>query len=187
MKNGLKILTFILYSAIIFMIHNFIILSGFAILNIFLMNYMKVNIRKSIHIIKNVTLFILLAAVINLMMDGVISAVLIVIRLLLVCNAVDIFRYMMSSMELADAIEKIISPLKILKVNPKDVSLIICIGVAFIPIFAKEVRETKYALKAKGMKIGISSTKIMLKQLFYSAFEKTNEVSNSLKAKGYVE
>jgi energy-coupling factor transport system permease protein len=132
--------------------------------------------------------FILLAALINFLAGDTREAVLVTVRLVLVCNITGVFRRVVSSMELAHGIETLFLPLKIFKIKPGDISLMICICVAFIPVLQREMKEILYGLKAKGIKMpALRGVKYLFKPFFFGLFRRTGEIALALKAKGYTD
>lgn len=89
----------------------------------------------------------------------------------------------MSYTNLANAIEILVYPLKIFKVKPKEIGLIICMAVVFIPILKNELIEIKDALYIKGTK----KIRYILKVFFISVLQRIDELEISLKAKAYEE
>lgn len=191
MKATLKLIILLTYTIAVFFIENYIILSIIALLNIILMLLFKVPKLKALKNIYFLSFFILFTAVINFLVSDANTAILIAIRLILVCNFTYTFTFIFSPMELAKAIEFICFPLKILGINPKDIGLIINIALTFIPILSNELSQIKYALKAKGITLGgintIKSIKYIMKPLIYGILKRTNELEYALRAKGYSE
>lgn len=154
MKATLKLIILLTYTIAVFFIENYIVLSTIALLNILLMLLFKVPKLKALKNIYFLGFFILFTAVINFLVADANTAILIAIRLILVCNFTYTFTFIFSPMELAKSIEFVCFPLKIFGINPKDISLIINIALTFIPILSNELSQIKYALKAKGVKLG---------------------------------
>lgn len=153
MKATLKLIVLLTYTIAVFFIENYIVLSIIALLNILLMLLFKVPKLKALKNIYFLSFFILFTAVINLLVADTNTAILIAIRLILVCNFTYTFTFIFSPMELAKATQILCFPLKIFGINPKDISLIINIALTFIPILSNELSQIKYALKAKGVKL----------------------------------
>ncbi len=191
MKETLKLLILLVYTVLIFFISNYLILGIIAICNIVLMILFKVPKLKALKNIYFLSFFILFTAVINYFLVDMQTALLIIVRLILVCNFTYTYQYILSATELSKAIEILCFPLKLISINPKDVSLIISIAITFVPILSNEFVQTKYALKAKGLsKQNNSITKRLqytLKPILYSILRRTGEVEYSLKSKGYTE
>lgn len=191
MKSTIKLLILLTYTIAVFFIENYIALSIIAILNIMLMILFKVPKLKALKNIYFLSFFIIFTAIINFLVSDINTAILIAVRLILVCNFTYTFRTIFSPMELAKAIEILLFPLKIFGINPKDISLIINIALTFIPILSNEFTQIKYALKSRGIEMSginkIKSIKYMMKPLLYGILRRTNEVEYALKSKGYVE
>lgn len=187
MKNLLKLLSFILYVSLIFFIENNILLLFSIFINIVITIISNSKIKT---IIKGTSAFlpiILFTLVINSLVINVKLGIKISLKLLLVCNMTCIFSKNMRYMELADAIEKLFYFTKFIGVNPKDVSLIVCIALNFIPILKDEICQMKNALKSKGYKINLKNSKLLYKMFFNSIIRRINDIENALKAKAYQE
>ena len=191
MKSTIKLLILLTYTIAVFFIENYIALSIIAILNIMLMILFKVPKLKALKNIYFLSFFIIFTAIINFLVSDINTAILIAVRLILVCNFTYTFRTIFSPMELAKAIEIFLFPLKIFGINPKDISLIINIALTFIPILSNEFTQIKYALKSRGIEMSgintIKSIKYMMKPLLYGILRRTNELEYALRAKGYNE
>lgn len=191
MKSTIKLLILLTYTIAVFFVKNYLVLAIIAILNIILMILFKVPKLKALKNIYYLSFFIMFTAVINFLVDNINSALLIAVRLILVCNFTYTFKTIFSPMELAKAIETLCFPLKIFGINPKDISLIINIALTFIPILSNEFMQIKYALKSRGVAMSginkVKSIKYMMKPLLYGILRRTNEVEYALKAKGYNE
>ena len=189
MKNIIKFILFLIYVIGIFFIDNYYILAGICLFNVLLILITKINIKKAIINLIKLLPFILFTSLINLILIDVKSTILITVRLILVCNISYIFSKTITYLEFADIIEKLFYPLKIFKINPKEISLIVTIALSFMPIMKDELFQIKNVLKVKG----INSTKINLiknmnlvfKPFFISVLQRINEMEYSLKSKGY--
>ncbi len=190
MKNIIKFLVFICYSILIFFINNYIVLGIITIINAILIVILKLNFKDVIKKLLKLFVFIGFTIIINIIVESIDYAILIAIKLLLICNITYIFSKTITYMEFAEVIEKIFYPLKIFKIDSKNVGLIICISIAFIPILQKELEELKNALKIKGFKINLinilKNINIISKPFFISILRKVNELENSLAIKGYM-
>jgi len=80
------------------------------------------------------------------------------------------------------------TPLKIFKISPTDISLLINIAITFIPIFLREIEQSVLSLQNKGLKrYSIDNIKYTFKFLLTSIFKKTNSIELTLKNKNYIE
>ena len=149
----------------------------------------KINIKKAIKSLIKLMPFILFTVVINLIFVDLEFAILIGVRLILVCNISYVFSKTISYTEFGEVIEKLLFPLKIFKVNPKEIGIIITIALSFMPILKDELLQIKNSLKAKGMNMTninlIKNANLIFKPFFVSVLQRINEVEMSLRAKGY--
>ena len=190
MKNIIKFVLFLIYVIGIFFIKNYIILVVIAIFNISIMLISKINLKKAIINLIKLFPFILFTALINLIFASLEDAILITVRLILVCNISYIFSKTITYLEFAEIIEKIFYPLRIFKINSKDVSLIVTIALSFMPIIKNELFQMKNVLKVKGInptKINlIKNMNLVFKPFFISVLQRVNEIETSLKEKAYI-
>lgn len=128
-------------------------------------------------------IFILFTVLINIIASDINLGILIGIRLILVCNITYTFSKVLSYNEFANAIEILSYPLKIFGIKPKDMGLLMCMAIAFIPIFKDELQQIKNALYIKGTR----KIKYILQIFFISVFKRIGELEMSLKAKAYEE
>lgn len=187
--NIIKFVFFLLYIISIFFIKNNIALIGALIINIILILIYKINLKKLLNSLNKISIFVLITALINVFVVDINYAILIGIKLILVCSITYIFSTTLSYMEFATVIEILSYPLKLIGVNPKDIGLLITIALSFIPILKEELSRIKYILLVKGFKINtiniLKNTNIIFQPLFVSIMERINEIEYSLKAKGY--
>ena len=189
LKNIIKFILFLIYVVGIFFINNYIILGIIAIFNLILMIISKINVKKSIINLIKLLPFILFTAVINLIFANLDFAILITVRLILVCNMSYIFSKIITYLEFAEVIEKLCYPLKILKINPKEIGLIITIALSFMPIMKDELFQMKNVLKVKGINLSkinlIKNINLIFKPFFISVLQRVNEIEITMMAKGY--
>lgn len=192
LKNIINILilfSFIILSFITFYINNaYYYLSllitltlGFIIKKINIIDILKFNI----YILFS---FVLIIFIFNLIFMDLYSSLNILIKLILVCNLSFILSIYLPSYKLINTINLILKPLSYLKINTNSISLIITIGITFIPILINEITKIRTSLVAKGLKYNsISNIFNMIKILLPNLFKKINEIDNSLAAKGILE
>lgn len=187
MKNLILLLLFIAYTTSIFFISNWIVFLGFICINLMLILAFKLSFRRVFVNLYKVTPIILITFIFNLLFGYLEEAILISIRLYIVCNMTFIFTYNMGTTNILIALENLFLPLKIFEISPTDLSLMINIAITFIPVIFRELEQTSLALKNKGLKsYSISSMKYTFKLLIISIFKKTNEIEFTLKSKNYI-
>ncbi len=81
---------------------------------------------------------------------GVFSAVFIIVRIIALILFSSLLTYTTSPTALADAIERLLSPLKIFKVNVNSLSMMMTIALRFIPTLIEEIDIIMSAQKARG-------------------------------------
>ena len=187
MKNVIKVLLFLAYTISIFLIKR----DEFAVIvlaiNFLLTIALKISIKGEIGNVLSVIALIIFTAFLNVIVVDVRTGIMIGIKLILVCNVTYIFSRMMNYTELADALEKIFSVFKVLKINSKNLSLMICICISFIPTINKQIKQVRDALKAKGIKLNIKNCRLIFEPIVISLLKRVDEIESSLKAKAYEE
>ncbi len=90
---------------------------------------------------------------------------------------------------LKEAFTYLLAPLRIFKVNTNNLTLIISISLAFIPIMIDEATIIKYSLKSKGFAFNfknvITRPQIFLITYLNSLFNRIDELERSLIVKGF--
>lgn len=185
----IEFLIFITYTIIIFFISNYYLLIILFIINIFLTIVLKESIKKVGIMILKLMPIIIFTSIINAIWTNIEFGLLIGIRLILVCNVTYIFSKKITPHKLQYIITTILKPLKILKIDSREIGIIVCIGITFIPIIQKEIQELKYSLRAKGYQINfkniIKKPNYILVPLITSILQRINEIEASLLSKGY--
>ena len=191
MKNLIKFILFITYTILIFLINDFKLLLIPLFINIICIIILKLNIKNMLINLLKLSIFILFTIIVNFIVESIEYALIVAFKLLLICNITYIFSKSISYMEFAKVIENIFYPLKIFKIEPKNIGIIVCIALAFIPILKKELEELKYVLKIKGFKISLinilKNISVISKPFFVSILRKVNDIENTLLIKGYVQ
>lgn len=145
----------------------------------------KVNIVKAIQNLLAISPLILLATIINIFVVEPKYGILIGVRLILVCNITYTFSKVLSPVQIAKVIEMLVYPLKIFRINPADIGLIVTIGISFLPILRDTFNQNMMALKVKGVKLKPTNIIVSLRPIFISTLKRVDEIEYALKAKGY--
>lgn len=187
----LKLIILLFFTVAVFFINNYLVLGIIAISEVLLIIVLKV---KKVNMLKTMLYllpFIVFTGLINYILVDLNVALLITVRLYLVCIFTYIYKTILTPIEISEAIQNICYPLKLIGINPKDISLIVSIGIAFVPIIQNELRQITYALKLKGVNLKsfhiIKNLQYILKPLLCSTLRRTNELEYALKLKGYTE
>lgn len=182
---------FLIYTVGIFFINNYIVLALISIFNLFLMIVAKINVKNALNNLFKLLPFILFTAIVNILFADLQFAILIGLRLILVCNLSYIFSKTITYTEFGEVIEKLMYPFKIFGINPKEIGLVITIALSFMPIMKSELGQMRNVLKIKGIRPTnfniLKNLSLIFKPFFISVLQRLNEVEMSLKAKGWQE
>ena len=117
--------------------------------------------------LKPMLIFIILTAVLNLLYtkggrlllswkfihiytEGIKSAVFMALRIILLICGSFLLTYTTSPIALTDALERLLSPLKYIKVPVHELAMMMCIALRFIPTLIEETDKIMSAQKARG-------------------------------------
>lgn len=190
MLAGIGLIVFLIYASLIFFIKIYYLLGAILCINIILMIILKVSFIKTFKFLARLMPFIVFTSVLNIFLGDVELGALIGIRLILVCNITYVFSCKMTPKKIQSALENVLIPLKLFKVNTKDIAIMVSISIAFIPIMQKEIQNVKYSLRAKGFCINLKNMirrpNIVLVPLITSIIKKTDDIEKSMISKGYL-
>lgn len=185
-----QMLAFLVYASSIFFINEYYLLGIIFLVNLFLMLILKIRLKKAFIFIVKLMPFILFTGVLNLILGGLQLGIIITIKLILVCNTTFVFSENMTPKKIQIAIEKLCFPLKIFKINPRNIGIMVSISIAFIPIMQREMQNLKYSLNAKGFKCDLRNIlgkpSVILLPLIVSILKKTDEIEQSMVSRGYM-
>jgi energy-coupling factor transporter transmembrane protein EcfT len=153
--------------------------------NVVVMARCRIHPRDAARYISGALPFICFACVFNLALGYVEDALYAGARLVLICNITQCYKKTTGAAELAGAIERLFSPLAVFKIDPKDIGLMVCISLAFLPVLRRDFAAVHAALRAKGMRLSARTFKYVLKPFLIGIFQRTNEISRALRTKGY--
>ena len=190
MRHIIEFILFLAYTIIVFFIKNYIVLGILFVLNLLLALVLKQNLKNIIMAVLKIMPFIIFTASINMLISGIQYGSLIMVRLILVCNMTYIFSKRITPNKLQFVVEKLLSPLKIFKIDAREIGIIVCIGITFIPIIQKEIEELKNSLKSKGFEVNlkniIKKPNYILLPLITSIIKRIGEIEDSMYSKGYI-
>lgn len=187
MKNVIKILLFLVYTIAIFLVKHDIFTAIVVGINLLLTLALKISIKEEISNILSISVFIVITAIINILAVNLETGIRIGIKLMLVCNITYIFSKVTSYAELADALEKIFSVFRFIKINPKNISLMVCIAISFIPTIKQQIKQVKDTLKSKGIKMNTKNWSFIFEPVTISLIKRVDEIESALKSKAYIE
>ena len=176
MKNVIKILLFLAYTVSIFLVKHDMFAVIVLGINLLITLALKISIKEEIGNLLGVILFVIFTAAINIIVVDVKTGIRIGVKLILVCNITYIFSRITS-----------FSIFKFIKINPKNVSLMICIAIAFIPTISKQIKQVRDSLKSKGITFNIKNWSLVFEPVTISLLKRVDEIESSLRAKAYQE
>ncbi len=131
---------------------------------------------------------------IKIYLEGIINAVLIIVRIVLLIVATSVFlTYTTTPLALTDGLEQLLAPLKKLHVPVHEFSMMMTIALRFIPTLIDETQKIMNAQKARGADFSTGSLIQRAKALipiliplFISAFRRADELATAMECRCYV-
>jgi len=130
--------------------------------------------------------------IIRITMEGIVLSARMASRLVLLVTGSSILTLATSPIQLTDAIEALLRPLKLIKIPAHDIAMMMTIALRFIPTLADEMDKIMKAQKARGADFDtgglIKRAKSMLPMLvplFVSAFKRADELATAMEARCY--
>ena len=129
---------------------------------------------------------------ITITLEGVLRAVLMLWRILMLVTATFLLTYTTSPIALTDGLEALLSPLKKIKLPVHELAMMMCIALRFIPTLIEETDKIMSAQKARGA--DFETGKLMdrvkalvpiLVPLFISAFRRADELATAMECRCY--
>lgn len=130
---------------------------------------------------------------IRVYLEGIINAVLIIVRIVLLIIATSTFlTYTTPPLALTDGLEQLLAPLKKLHVPVHEFSMMMTIALRFIPTLIDETQKIMNAQKARGADFSTGSLMARAKALipiliplFISAFRRADELATAMECRCY--
>ncbi|WP_208585764.1 energy-coupling factor transporter transmembrane component T family protein [Gracilibacillus suaedae] len=123
---------------------------------------------------------------------GVLQGLTISLRFFLLVLVTSLLTLTTSPMEITDAIEALLGPLKKIKVPVHELALMMSISLRFIPTLLDETEKISKAQASRGVDLRTGSIKDriyaivpLLVPLFISAFKRAEELAMAMEARGY--
>ena len=130
--------------------------------------------------------------VITITDDGLIRAFFMMARILMLISGTFLLTYTTSPIALTDGLERLLSPLKVIKVPVHELSMMMCIALRFIPTLIEETDKIMCAQKARGADFEtgnlLQRAKALvpiLVPLFISAFRRADELATAMECRCY--
>ena len=130
--------------------------------------------------------------VINIYLEGIIRAVFMMARILMLITGTFLMTYTTSPIALTDGLESLLSPLKKIKLPVHELSMMMCIALRFIPTLIEETDKIMSAQKARGADFEtgnilqrVKALVPILVPLFISAFRRADELATAMECRCY--
>ena len=124
--------------------------------------------------------------------EGIIRAVFMTLRILMLITGTFLLTYTTSPIALTDGLESLLGPLKKLRVPVHELSMMMCIALRFIPTLIEETDKIMSAQKARGADFEtgnllerVKALVPILVPLFISAFRRADELATAMECRCY--
>lgn len=205
----IKLLAVILYIITVFFITDYVMYAAMFLFIIALAIVAKIPLRVLLRTVRTIVFLVLITSVINLFFttgevlwvhwkfikiykEGVEHAIKLALRLILLMLFPSLLTLTTTPMELTDALESLMKPLKLIKVPVHAIALIMSIALRMIPILMEETNKIMLAQKARGADFdtggAFKKAKAMipvLVPLFVGAFRRADELALAMDARCY--
>lgn len=208
MDPRMKILLTIALVVSIFICKNVISLALFIVASIIIIAVSKIPFKVVGKSIKPLAVIILITALLNIFygkgeplvelgrlkitQSGIETAIFMAIRIIILVVISSLLTYTTSPTQLTDALERLLKPLKLIKVDVHAISMTMTIALRFIPTLVEEVEKIMSAQKSRGAEMDsgglIHRAKALvpvLIPLFVSSFRRANELAYAMECRCY--
>lgn len=169
----------------------------------------KISLKSIAKSLKPLVLILIFTAVLNLFLtagetvwlsfwvfkitkEGVIRAVLMLLRILMLVAGTFLLTYTTSPIALTDGLESLLSPLKSLHLPVHELAMMMCIALRFIPTLIEETDKIMSAQKARGADFEtgnllqrVKALVPILIPLFISSFRRADELATAMECRCY--
>ena len=205
-----KLITTIAYIVALFLAANVVSYAILIVVLAALIAISKVGLKSILRGMKPIFIIIVITAVLNLFFtpgegeplvslgvitiygEGVRSAVFMILRIMMLITCTFLLTYTTSPIMLTDGLEKLLSPLKVIKVPIHELAMMMSIALRFIPTLIEETDKIMCAQKARGADFDtgnlIQKAKALvplLVPLFISAFRRADELAVAMECRCY--
>ncbi len=169
----------------------------------------RIRLKTILSGLKPILILILITAVLNLLynrgetvllrfwrititLEGVFTALTMAMRIVMLIAGTLLLTYTTSPLQLTDGLEKLLNPLKKIRVPVHELSMMMSIALRFIPTLIEETDKIMSAQRARGADFEsgglIAKAKAMLPlliPLFVSAFRRADELATAMESRCY--
>lgn len=130
--------------------------------------------------------------IVTITREGVLSALFMIWRIMMLVTGTFLLTYTTSPIALTDGLERVLGPLRYLKVPVHELSMMMCIALRFIPTLIEETDKIISAQKARGADFEsgnifrrVKALIPVLVPLFVSAFRRADELAVAMECRCY--
>ncbi|MGN0522950.1 MAG: energy-coupling factor transporter transmembrane component T family protein [Eubacterium sp.] len=204
----MKTILIILMMVAVFICKNYLALGITALATALIILISRVNIKTILKGVKPILIIVLITTLLNLFygvgepivsfwifnitLNGINNAVFMASRVLLLIILGLMLTYTTTPTALTDAVESLLKPLKLFKVDVHSIAMTMTIALRFIPTLIEEVDKIMSAQKSRGadMESGgiINRVKAIVPviiPLFISSFRRANELADAMECRCY--
>lgn len=208
MDARFKILLIVAYVVALFFIQSF---GGFILPALFILGVVitsKVPTKTVVRAVKPILPLIILTGILNMFFvegtpifswwiltptyEGLYNAGVMVVRIILLILSTSMLTFTTTPISLTDAIERLLSPLKIIHFPAHEIAMMMTIALRFIPTLMEETNKIIAAQKARGADFEsgniLARAKAMIPiliPLFVSAFRRAEELATAMECRCY--
>lgn len=204
-----KIIILFIYILMLFAGDSFICLGVGAVFTVFAILLSRIPMKMFLKSLKPLLPVLLLTALMNLFFvtsgdvifkwkfikitsEAVSISIFMFVRITLLIMGSSLLTYTTSPITLTDAIERLLSPLKKLKMPVHELAMMMSIALRFIPTLIEETEKIMSAQKARGAEIDSGSLTARAKNmvsilvpLFISSFRRADELATAMECRCY--
>ncbi|MBE6858164.1 MAG: energy-coupling factor transporter transmembrane protein EcfT [Ruminococcus sp.] len=204
-----KIILTILFIVMLFSGSTFLCLGVGAVFTVMIILLTRIPVKMYVKSIKPLFIFLVITSLLNLFLvstgdvlwkwkflkitdEGVHLSIFMVVRIVLLIAGTSVLTYTTSPITLTDAVERLLSPLKKLKLPVHELAMMMSIALRFIPTLIEETDKIMAAQKARGAEIDSGSLMTrarnlisILVPLFISAFRRADELATAMECRCY--
>ncbi len=183
-----KILLLIFISIFLFLFKTY---PPFVLISSFITLLILISKIKIINLLKNLKPFIFFFAFILLMyalfsQEKLSEGIIVVWRFILLIIIASILTYSTSITQLVYAIEKLLKPLKLVGVSPRNIAVMVSATIRFIPLLLIEANKIKDAQKSRGANFRkIKHIIQLINTLLIKTFNKASNLADAMESRGY--
>ena len=208
----IKIVLTLIYIVMLFIIHSPVSYAAFAVMTAALVLISRIRLKFFLKGLRPMLFIIIFTAVINLLLtpgtavfsvpvfgwtfsitaEGIKSAAVMFFRLIFLVTGTSLLTLTTSPLMLTDGIEKLLTPLTVIKVPAHEIAMMMTIAIRFIPTLAEETEKIQKAQTARGADFSsknlfkrVKAMIPLLVPLFVSAFRRADELATAMDARCY--